>query len=74
VSGLSIGGGANVFQALADQRCRVGVSVCRWLYQVIHDANAVSVFQYILPLMPEFFRFAERACPPRSEVLLLPGR
>lgn len=30
---------------------RVGIAVCRWLVQVLHDTNAISAFQYILPLM-----------------------
>lgn len=30
---------------------RVGVLVCRWLFQAIHDVQAISTFDYILPLM-----------------------
>lgn len=30
---------------------RVGVMICRWLFQSLHDTNAVCVFDYILPLM-----------------------
>lgn len=34
-------------------RCsgRVGTTVCRWLFQTVHDTSAISVFDYILPLM-----------------------
>jgi proteasome activator subunit 4 len=35
----------------AESACRVGIAVCRWLILVLHDTNAVSAFQYILPLM-----------------------
>jgi len=38
---------------------RVAVVVCKWLYQAMHDVQAISVFDYILPLMPELFRFGE---------------
>ncbi|KAJ8514936.1 hypothetical protein ONZ45_g7571 [Pleurotus djamor] len=48
--------GARAFQSTYD---RVGVTVCKWLWQSIHDTHAISVFDYILPLMPELFRFAE---------------
>ena len=30
---------------------RVGVLVCKWLFQAIHDVHAISAFDYILPLM-----------------------
>ena len=30
---------------------RVGILVCKWLFQLIHDTNAVSAFDCILPLM-----------------------
>jgi proteasome activator subunit 4 len=30
---------------------RVGTTVCRWLFQTVHDTNAISAFDYILPLM-----------------------
>ena len=49
--------GARAFQSQYD---RVGVSVCRWLFQMVHGTHAVSVFDYIVPLMPELFRFTER--------------
>ncbi|KAL4243081.1 BLM10 family protein [Abortiporus biennis] len=48
--------GVRAFQSTYD---RVGVLVCRWLFQMIHDTNAMSAFDYILPLMPELFRFTE---------------
>lgn len=34
---------------------RVGVAVCKWLYQTVHDVQAISTFQYILPLMVRFY-------------------
>lgn len=40
--------GTRAFQSKYD---RVGVTVCKWLYQTIHDIHASSVFDYILPLM-----------------------
>ncbi|KAH8120571.1 ARM repeat-containing protein [Phellopilus nigrolimitatus] len=48
--------GTRAFQSMYD---RVGVIVCKWLYQAVHDIQASSVFDYILPLMPELFRFSE---------------
>ena len=30
---------------------RVGITVCKWLYQSLHDVHAISTFDYILPLM-----------------------
>jgi proteasome activator subunit 4 len=33
---------------------RVGIAVCKWLYQSIHDLHAASSFDYILPLMVRF--------------------
>ncbi|KZV77572.1 hypothetical protein PENSPDRAFT_621096 [Peniophora sp. CONT] len=48
--------GTRAFQSRYD---RVGVSVCRWLFQMVHGTHAVSVFDYIVPLMPELFRFTE---------------
>ncbi|EFI28576.1 membrane protein [Coprinopsis cinerea okayama7 len=48
--------GVRAFQSTYD---RVGITVCKWLYQSIHDLHAVSTFDYILPLMPEIFRFTE---------------
>ncbi|KAG6837040.1 hypothetical protein H0H93_015903 [Arthromyces matolae] len=38
---------------------RVGILVCKWFYRTLHDVHAVSAFDYILPLMPELFRFTE---------------
>ncbi|KAI0651592.1 hypothetical protein C8Q79DRAFT_934115 [Trametes meyenii] len=48
--------GVRAFQSTYD---RVGVLVCKWLFQLIHDTNAVSAFECILPLMPELIRFTE---------------
>ncbi|KAI0274846.1 hypothetical protein BC834DRAFT_814888 [Gloeopeniophorella convolvens] len=48
--------GARAFQSTYD---KVGTTVCRWLFQTVHDTNAISAFDYILPLMPELFRFTE---------------
>lgn len=30
---------------------RVGIAICKWLFQMVHDTQAISVFDYILPLM-----------------------
>jgi len=30
---------------------RVAVVVCKWLFQAMHDVQAASIFDYILPLM-----------------------
>ncbi|KAI0768547.1 hypothetical protein BD413DRAFT_614418 [Trametes elegans] len=48
--------GVRAFQSTYD---RVGVLVCKWLFQLIHDTNAVSAFDCILPLMPELIHFTE---------------
>ncbi|KAJ4476693.1 hypothetical protein J3R30DRAFT_3704168 [Lentinula aciculospora] len=48
--------GVRAFQSKYD---RVAMLVCRWLFQAVHDTNAICVFDYILPLMPELFRFTE---------------
>ncbi|KAI0639143.1 hypothetical protein C8Q77DRAFT_1152142 [Trametes polyzona] len=48
--------GVRAFQSTYD---RIGVLVCKWLFQLIHDTNAVSAFDCILPLMPELIRFTE---------------
>jgi len=48
--------GARAFQSTYD---KVGTTICRWLFQTVHDTNAISAFDYILPLMPELFRFTE---------------
>ncbi|CAA7258799.1 unnamed protein product [Cyclocybe aegerita] len=48
--------GVRAFQSKYD---RVGITVCKWLYQALHDLHAISTFDYILPLMPELFRFTE---------------
>lgn len=49
---------------LMDHRCcrlprftrRVGTTVCRWLFQTVHDTSAISVFDYVLPLMVSALR------------------
>ncbi|KAL0950828.1 hypothetical protein HGRIS_007590 [Hohenbuehelia grisea] len=48
--------GTRAFQSAYD---RVGITICKWLIQSIHDTHASSVFDYVLPLMPELFRFTE---------------
>ncbi|KAH7104159.1 hypothetical protein BKA62DRAFT_635182 [Auriculariales sp. MPI-PUGE-AT-0066] len=48
--------GARAFQSTHD---RVAVTVCKWLFQSFHDVQAVANFDYLLPLMPELFRFTE---------------
>lgn len=48
--------GARAFQSTYD---RVGILVCKWLVQVLHDTHAMCTFNYIVPLMPELFRFSE---------------
>ncbi|KAF9472467.1 hypothetical protein BDN70DRAFT_886944 [Pholiota conissans] len=48
--------GVRAFQSSYD---RVGVTICKWLYQSVHDLHAISTFDYILPLMHELFRFTE---------------
>ncbi|KAF8887958.1 hypothetical protein CPB84DRAFT_1816581 [Gymnopilus junonius] len=40
--------GVRAFQSKYD---RVGVTICKWLYQSLHDLHANSTFDYILPLM-----------------------
>ncbi|KAF8203239.1 hypothetical protein BJ912DRAFT_842338 [Pholiota molesta] len=48
--------GVRAFQSSYD---RFGITICKWLYQSIHDLHAISTFDYILPLMHELFRFTE---------------
>ncbi|EEB90585.1 hypothetical protein MPER_11186 [Moniliophthora perniciosa FA553] len=48
--------GVRAFQSDYD---RAGITVCKWLFQSLHDTNAISVFDYILPLMPELFHFTD---------------
>ncbi|CDO70270.1 hypothetical protein BN946_scf184942.g70 [Trametes cinnabarina] len=48
--------GVRAFQSTYD---RVGILVCKWLFQLIHDTNAISAFDCILPLMPELICFTE---------------
>ncbi|KAF5355656.1 hypothetical protein D9756_004216 [Leucocoprinus leucothites] len=44
--------GVRAFQSTYD---RVGTTVCKWLYQSLHDLHAISAFDYILPLMVRDF-------------------
>ncbi len=37
--------------AFLDSVNRVGTTICRWLFQTVHDTDAISAFDYILPLM-----------------------
>ncbi|KAH8835425.1 hypothetical protein DL96DRAFT_1702409 [Flagelloscypha sp. PMI_526] len=46
-------------RALHSTYDRVGVTVCKWLFQSLHDIHALSVYDYILPLIPELLRFTE---------------
>ncbi|TFK76829.1 hypothetical protein BDN72DRAFT_890635 [Pluteus cervinus] len=48
--------GVRAFQSTYD---RVGITICKWLFQAVHDIHAISTFDYILPLLPELFRFTE---------------
>ncbi|KAF8640852.1 hypothetical protein AX17_000500 [Amanita inopinata Kibby_2008] len=48
--------GVRAFQSTYD---RVGITICKWLFQSVHGNHAIAVFDYILPLMPEVFRFTE---------------
>ncbi|KAF8971515.1 hypothetical protein BDZ97DRAFT_1913988 [Flammula alnicola] len=48
--------GVRAFQSTYD---KVGITICKWLYQSLHDLHAISTFDYILPLMPELFHFTE---------------
>ncbi|KDQ54765.1 hypothetical protein JAAARDRAFT_71570 [Jaapia argillacea MUCL 33604] len=64
--------GVRAFQSTYD---RVGVTVCKWLFQIVHDPNAIAVYDYVLPLMPEIFRFTEvndnNELSSRASVLLI---
>jgi proteasome activator subunit 4 len=48
--------GVRAFQSTYD---RVGITICKWLFQSVHGSHAIVVFDYILLLMPELFRFTE---------------
>ncbi|KAJ7169566.1 hypothetical protein C8R46DRAFT_1162360 [Mycena filopes] len=48
--------GVRAFQSAYD---RVGITCCKFLFELLLDTSAISVFDYILPLMPELFRFTE---------------
>ncbi|KAJ7071321.1 hypothetical protein C8F01DRAFT_1216892 [Mycena amicta] len=48
--------GVRAFQSTYD---RVGITICKFLFQLLLEASAISVFDYIVPLMPELFRFTE---------------
>ncbi|KAJ6627245.1 hypothetical protein B0H10DRAFT_1941394 [Mycena sp. CBHHK59/15] len=54
--------GVRAFQSVYDRSksfLKVGITVCKWFFRVLLDTSAISVFDYILPLMPELFRFTE---------------
>jgi proteasome activator subunit 4 len=40
--------GVRAFQSTYD---RVGVLVCKWFFQAVHDINAIGFYDYILPMM-----------------------
>jgi len=48
--------GTRVLQSKYD---RAGIIICKWLFTSMHDVQASSNFDYILPLMPELLRFSE---------------
>ncbi|KNZ79712.1 Proteasome activator complex subunit 4 [Termitomyces sp. J132] len=48
--------GVRAYQSTYD---KVGILVCKWFYRTLHDVNAISTFDYILPLLPELLRFTE---------------
>ncbi|KAJ7130046.1 hypothetical protein C8R43DRAFT_1025561 [Mycena crocata] len=48
--------GIRAFQSVYD---RVGITICKFLFRLLLDTSAISAFDYILPLMPELFRFTE---------------
>ncbi|KAK2462050.1 hypothetical protein APHAL10511_006513 [Amanita phalloides] len=48
--------GVRAFQSTYD---RVGITICKWLFQSVHGSHAIVVFDHILLLMPELFRFTE---------------
>ncbi|KAF5374850.1 hypothetical protein D9758_000077 [Tetrapyrgos nigripes] len=52
--------GPTAFQSKYD---RVGICVCRWLFQSVHDTNALCCFDYIIPLLPELFQVHRRSVP-----------
>ncbi|KAF4606976.1 hypothetical protein EYR38_001031 [Pleurotus pulmonarius] len=56
--------GARAFQSTYD---RVGITVCKWLYQSLHDTHAISVFDYILPLLDRFVRLAKNSHIPERQ-------
>jgi len=64
--------GVRAFQSTYD---RVGITICKWLFQSVHGSHAIVVFDYILPLMPELFRFTEvndnKELVSRASVLLV---
>lgn len=53
---------------------RVGVTVCKWLFQLVHDIHANATFDYILPLlvrMPDLFSVVQpsyRSSPKSSDL------
>ncbi|KAJ7666434.1 hypothetical protein B0H17DRAFT_1162542 [Mycena rosella] len=60
--------GVRAFQSTYD---RVGITICKFLFQLLLDASAISVFDYILPLMPELFLNDNEALATRSNDVLV---
>ncbi|KAF8624763.1 hypothetical protein AX15_005657 [Amanita polypyramis BW_CC] len=64
--------GVRAFQSTYD---RVGITICKWLFQSVHGSHAIVVFDYILVLMPELFRFTEvndnKELTSRASILLV---
>ncbi|KAF7319927.1 Membrane protein [Mycena kentingensis (nom. inval.)] len=48
--------GSRAFQSTYD---RVGITICKFLFQLLLESSASSAFDYIVSLMPELFRFTE---------------
>nr|GAT49743.1 membrane protein [Mycena chlorophos] len=48
--------GVRAFQSTYD---RMGVTICKFLFQHLLEPTAIATFDYIVPLMPELFRFTE---------------
>jgi proteasome activator subunit 4 len=51
---------------------RVATMVCKWMYSTLLDLNAAMVFDLVLPLMPELFRFSE--CSSSFGIAILTAR
>ncbi|KAF7306649.1 Membrane protein [Mycena indigotica] len=48
--------GVRAFQSTYD---RMGITICTFLFEHLLEPSAIAVFDYIVPLMPELFRFTE---------------